>query len=148
MDDFTAEIIADPEYAGGEPWRESECLGGEAIVKVRASAALLATINAEPGFQRIPARFTDLSTPLGDLTVAERTALNNKLVSLGYEQAEIDAALGATNGAWRTKTLGQVFRFALSRRQKPRYDQATDAIVLDGPDQPCAPIDDVDAAVR
>ena len=147
MDDFTRQILADPEYAGGEPWRECECLGDQAIVKVRASSTLLQTINAAPGFQRIPARFTDLSQTLGDLTNTERTQLNNKLLSLGYTQQEINAALGSSLNGWRSITLRQVFRFALTRRLKPRYDQATDTIMLDGPVQVCTPIESADAAV-
>lgn len=141
MDDFSEQIRADPEYVREPPWREVECLGNEAIVKVRATDALLATINAAPGFQRIPARFLNLSQTLGDLTAGERTTINNKILSLGYTQAEIDAVIGATLGAWRNRTLRQVFQFVLSRRNTPRYDQPSDTIMLDGPVRPCNPIE-------
>jgi hypothetical protein len=147
MDDFTEQIRADPEYAGGAPWSECECLGDQAVVKVRASNALLTTINAAPGFQRVPARFLDLSQELGDLTAGERTAINNKFLSLGYTQTEIDNAVGATNGAWRTKTLRQLLRFALTRRRRPRYDSGTDTIVMDGAVQVCRPVEDADRQV-
>jgi hypothetical protein len=147
MDDFTEQIRADPEYQGGEPWSECECLGDQAVVKVRASSVLLSTINAAPGFQRVPARFTDLSQTLGNLTTQERTQLNNKLLSLGYTQAEINAAVGSTNGQWRAKTLRQLLRFVLSRRRLPRYDDVNDLIVLDGDVDACRDVDDADAVV-
>jgi hypothetical protein len=147
MDDFTTQIRADPEYQGGAPWSECECLGDQAIVKVRASNGLLTTINAAAGFQRVPARFTDLNQTLGDLTTSERNQLTNKLLSLGYTSGEITAAIGSTNGQWRAKTLRQVLRFALTRRRKPRYDSGADAIVLDGPTQVCRDVDEANAVV-
>lgn len=139
MDDFTAQIRAD----GGD-WSETEVLGDVAIVKVRASDATLATINAAPGFVRIP-NHVDLGDTLGDLTVNQRTAILNKLLSMGYTQAEIDAALPAN---WQTVTLGQVLRFAARRRLKPRYDEGTDTIIIDGPEQPVRPIEHVDDTIR
>lgn len=138
MDDFTTQIAAD-----GGSWAETEVLGDVALVKVRANAATLTTINAASGFMRIPNHF-DLSDTLGDLTAAQRTAILNKLLAMGYTQAEIDAALPAD---WTSVTLGQVLRFAARRRKKPRYDAGTDSIVLDGEDQPVRPVADVDAAV-
>lgn len=142
MDDFTPQILADPEYAGGEPWAECEMLGNYAVVKVRASSTLLSTINAASGFVRIPARFTDLNQTLGDLTTNERTQLLNFLQARGYTLTEIQNALGSTNGQWRTKTLRQVLRFALTRRLQPRYDAGTDTIVLDGPELPVRDLDE------
>jgi predicted Zn-dependent peptidase len=67
------------------------------------------------------------------LTAAERNAVLNELLSLGYTQQEIDGALPAN---WAAVTLEQVLRFASRRRLKPRYDVASDTIVLDGPQQP------------
>lgn len=142
MDDFTAQILADPEYAGAEPWAESECLGGVAVVKVRASAALLQTINQTAGFTMIPGAMLD--NPLSSLTAGQKTTLRNTIVALGYTVNELQTALGTDLGA---VTLGQLLRFVLTRRMTPRYDVATDAIVLNGTQLACSPIEAVDAAV-
>lgn len=127
VDDFTDLIRAD----GGD-WDETEILGDHALVKVRASVATLTTINAEPGFARIP-NHVELNDTLGDLTEPQRTAILNKLLAIGYSQAEIDAVLPAN---WAAVTLRQVLRFAATRRLKPRYDVGTDTVVCDGPIQP------------
>ena len=138
MNDFTALIRAD----GGD-WSESEVLGGYAVVKVRASAATLTIIAAEPGFQRIPRDLLDDS--LSSLSTAQRRAIKDRLNAMGYTDAEISAALGNTN--LNLVTLGQVLRFAASRRLKPRWDAVQLQIVLDGAFQACRAIDDVDVAV-
>lgn len=138
MDDFTAQIAAD-----GGAWSETEILGDCALVKVRAASGTLTTINAAVGFVRIPSHF-DLSDTLGDLTANQRNAILNKLLALGYDQTEIDAALPAD---WQSVTLGEVLRFAARRRLKPRYDPVGDAIVCDGPVQPVKPVDAVAAEV-
>ena len=132
MDDFTSLIRADD----GD-WVESECLGNVAVVKVRASDATLATIATTADFQRIPSH-VDLSDTLGDLTPAQRTAIRNKLQAMGYTTSEINAALPAN---WASVTLGQVLRFAATRRLKPRWDGVN--IVLDGIVQACRDIADV-----
>jgi hypothetical protein len=137
MDDFTAEIIAD-----GGAWTESEVLGDCAVVKVRASDATLTTINAATGFTRIP--LTALSQSLGSLTAAQRTAIRNRIVAAGYTMEEINARFPNIANA----TLRQVLEFWARRRLKPRYDAASDTIVLDGDVQPCRPIIDVDAEVQ
>lgn len=137
MDDFTALIDAD-----GGKWSETEILGDHAIVKVVASAATLSTIAAEPGFQRLPKDLLD--EPLNSLSAAQRNAITNKLESLGYQRTEWRTVLGSNIG---TKTLRDVLRFAATRRKKPRYDSATDTIVLDGPDQVCRTIESVEGAV-
>lgn len=124
-------------------WSHAEVLGNVAIVKVQASPATLAAIAARPGVTRLP--LTLLADPLSSLTVAQRTAIRQRLEGLGYPLQEIRDRLGDDLGA---RTLGDVLRFAASRRRKPRYDRAVDAIVLDGPTQPCAPIERVDRAVR
>jgi hypothetical protein len=139
VDDFTAQIVAD-----GGTWSETEVLGDCALVKVRASDATLAAINAAPGMLRIP-NHTDLADTLGDLTLAQRNAITNRLLAMGYTQAEIDAALPNN---WQNVTLGQVLRFAQKRRRRPRYDAATDSIICDGPIQPVRPVDDVAAGVQ
>lgn len=138
MDDFTAQILAD----GGD-WRETEVLGNAAVVKVRASAATLSTINATAGFTRIPV--DRLDDPLSSLTSTQRSAIKNKVLALGYTQPELTDALGSDLSLI---TLGQLLRFIATRRLKPRYDVVTDTIVLDGPIQPCLPIEQVDGVVN
>lgn len=136
MRDFNDLITSD----GGD-WRETEILGDRAIVKVRASPSTLSTINAAPGFVRIPLDAMD--NPLSSLSSAQRTAIRNQVLDAGYTNAEVTARF--PNLA--TNTVGDVLRFLATRRKKPRYDAATDTIVLDGADQPCVPIDAIDQRV-
>ena len=138
MDDFTESIRGD----GGD-WSETEILGDAALVKVRAASGTLTTIAAATNFVRIPAH-TQLSDTLGDLTANQRNAILAKLEALGYSHAEVVAALPAD---WQAVTLGQVLRFAATRRLKPRYDEGTDTIHVDGDPQPVRPVNDVDQAV-
>ncbi len=137
MDDFTPQI-----HGEGGQWSETEVLGSYAIVKVRASDATLATIAGTAGFQRLPIAL--LTEPLSSLTGAQRTAIRNRILAMGYTDAEIITALGANIGQ---RTLGQVLRFAASQRLQPRYDAVQDLIICDGPVQSCKPIDDVDKEV-
>jgi len=138
MDDFTIQIRAD----GGD-WSETEILGNHAIVKVRAEAATLTTINAAPGFLRIP-NHVNLNDTLGDLTAGQKQTLLNKAVALGYSLDEIQAALPNN---WANVTLRRVLSFLAQRRLKPRYDANTDEIILDGAVQPVRPLEHVDATV-
>lgn len=136
MDRYTPQIAAD----GGE-WREAEFLGNRALVKVRASASTLNTIESTENWYRVPNGALTLDTTLGSLTLAQRNAVRNQVLDAGYSQAEIDAAfpnLGAV-------TIRQALRFLLSRRLKPRYDSGTDTIVCDGSEQACLDLNDVDA---
>jgi len=138
MDDFTNQI-----NAVGGTWSETEILGNHAIVKVRATDALLTTINAAGGFTRLPKN--KLDEPLSDLSPAVKTILRNKLNSLGYTLLEIQEALGDDIGSL---TMRDLLRFASRRRLKPRYDRDTDTIILDGPTQPVRSIDNVDGTVK
>lgn len=138
MNDFTAQITAD-----GGAWSESEVLGDQAIVKVNAATATIQAIAADARFDRIPAALRLLNDPLSSLSAAQRTAIRNKILSLGYTQAEIDQRLPDLS----VVTLGDVLRFVCRRRKKARYDEATDTIVLDGPEQVCRTPESVDAAV-
>lgn len=133
MDDFTSQVVG---------WSETEVLGQHAIVKVNATNAVLTTIAGTAGFQRIPV--TMLDSPLSSLSVAQRNAIRNKVTSLGYTMAELDAAFP---GDIRNFTLRQLLTFIARRRRKVRYDAQTDSIIDDGPDQPVRPLADVDAAV-
>lgn len=136
MDQFTAPIRTD-----GGAWSETEVLGDRAIVKVAASPATLSLIASAPTFRRIPLALLD--DPLSSLTTGQRTAIKNEILDAGYNLAEIDAALPDLAAV----TLRQVLQFLATRRLKPRYDAQTDAIVLDGPIQPCRSVDDLDGAV-
>jgi hypothetical protein len=137
MDDFTDQILAD-----GGAWSEVEVLGDRAIVKVRANLETLLAIAGTAGFRRLPKDRLDDS--LSSLSSGVKLALRNELIDAGYSLAEIQERLGADLGS---KTLRDVLRFAASRRRKPRYDQATDTIVCDGPEQGCRDIADVEREV-
>jgi hypothetical protein len=137
MDDFTAQIIAE-----GGWWTETEVLGNRALVKVRASAATLTQIAAEQGIKRLPKDRLDDS--LATLSPAARQAIRAELEDMGYTLAEIQARFGTDLSAY---TLGDVLRFAATRRLKPRYDSSSDTIVCDGPAQLCRALAEVDAEV-
>lgn len=137
VDDFTALISSD-----GGGWAEAECLGGYAVAKVCASAATLQAINAEPGFIGVPVGRLD--DPLSSLTAGQRSALAAKVQELGYSADELRDALGSDIGQ---HTLGDLLRFVLRRRRRPRYDADTDEIVLDGPVEPTGRVEDIDAGV-
>lgn len=139
MEDYSEIINAD-----NGAWAETEVLGNYAVVKVRASDTTLTTIAAAPGFLRVPPGL-NLSSPLSSLTVAQMNAIRDRVLAMGYTDAEITTALGNN---LRNRTLGQVLRFAASRRLKARYDAIGDQIVLDGPVQSCRLVDDVDMEVQ
>lgn len=137
VDDLTAVILAD-----GGGWSESEVLGQSAIVKVQASAATLTQVAGLPGVSRIPVAMLD--DPLSTLTTQQKTAIRNRVVALGYTIAELQARFPNDLG---TYTLRDLLMFVARRRRKVRYDQATDTIIDDGPDQPVRPIDELDVSV-
>lgn len=138
IDDYTQQIFSE-----GGTWSESEVLGNAAIVKVRAQPATLTTIAADPLIDRIP--LAKLDDPLNTLTVAQRNNIKNRVQALGYTAAEITAVLG---NDFSVLTLGDVLLFVTQRRLKPRYDQATDTIIIDGPIQPVKPLHHVEDAVQ
>jgi len=70
--------------------------------------------------------------------------LRNRVLALGYTAADVTAALPGDLGS---HTLRDLLGFVASRRRLVRYDQPTDTVIDDGPDQPVRPIDHVDAAV-
>ena len=137
MIDFDAQIRDD-----GGSWDSIEVLGNVALVKVNALPATLTAINAATGFVRLPV--DRLNDPLNSLSAAQRNAITNKLQDMGYSLTEIRDALSNNIG---TKTLGEVLRFAATRRLKARYDAQNDMIVLDGPIQVCESVDALDARV-
>lgn len=143
MNDFTLEIIAD-----GGAWSETEVLGDQALVKIRASDTLLTTIEDAGHFNL--AKFLakiNLADSLSDLTNANRSVIQNRLLQNGYEQTEIDAALGSNLSAWRAKTFGDLLNLIATRRLEPRYDSANDLIICDGPAKSCKPVSRVNKEV-
>lgn len=136
--DMRAQIQAD-----GGFFACSEVLGNYAITKVRASSATLQAIGALQGVRRLPK--DRLDDPLSSLTNTQKTTLRNWIESLGYPRAEWQQDLGNDLGA---VTLRQVLQFIRKRRLKPRYDTATDTIILDGPVQATRRLEDVDSRVR
>jgi len=137
VDDLTPAIRAD----GGD-WSETEVLGQEAIVKVRASAATLALVAALPGVTRLPVG--SLDDPLATLTNQQKNAIRNRVTALGYTLSELNARFPDDLG---TYTLRDLLSFIARRRRKVRYDAGTDAILDDGPVQPVRALADVDGAV-
>lgn len=134
--DFHKQIVAD-----GARWTETEILGDRAIVKVRASDAMLSVLDAE--YKRIPKDRLDDS--LRDLPPAIKKALKNELVDMGYNLAEIKDRFGDDLGSY---TLRDVLKFAARRRLKPRYIPETDTIVCDGIVQGCRSIESVDSEIQ
>jgi hypothetical protein len=110
--------------------RERMCLGNHAIVKVYAdSTATLQAIAALAGTERLPK--DRLDDTLADLTAAQKQALQDRILALGYTQAEIDAALGADIG---THTLRDVVQFIISKWRRGGFtvDPVTRAITETG----------------
>lgn len=136
MDDFTSQILAD-----GGAWTETEILGDRAIVKVRANIDTLTTIAAV--FKRLPKDRLDDS--LSTLTSPQRNALKNEILDQGYTLSEIQNRFGNDLSQF---TLGDVLRFMTTRRLKPRYDSVSDTIILDGAEQSCRPLTEVDTQVQ
>lgn len=137
MGDHTATI-----HAAGGAWSEVEVLGNQAIVKVRATPAVLTQLNGVAGFRRLPKDLLDDS--LASLSTGVKTAIRNELTSAGYTLAEVQARFGSDIGQY---TLRDVLNFFASRRLKPRYDAGTDTIILDGAEQDCKDIDELDGEV-
>lgn len=132
-----AQIVAD-----GGAWAGSECLGNHLVAKIRASEETLAAISTLDNVIRLPK--TLLSQSLSDLTSQQKTAIVNKLRSLGYSLAEIRDALGNNIG---DKTVGDVLRFAIKRRLTPRFDADLGIMVLDGAERPTKSINATDDEV-
>lgn len=136
MNRFTSAIVAD----GGD-WAETEVLGQRAVVKVRAANATLNAIAGTAGFRRVP--LAALNDPLSSLSTAQRNAVRDAILELGYTAEEINARFPTLAGA----TLGDVLRFMASRRRKVRYDAVNDVVVDDGVVVVPRRVDDVDARV-
>ena len=143
MNDFTPDIISE-----GGAWSETEVLGDQALVKVRASDTLLTTI-ADAGHLNLTKFLAkmNLADSLSDLTNANRNVIENRLRQNGYTQSEIDAALGSNLTAWRARTFGDLLNLIAAKRLEPRYDSANDLIICDGTARACKPVSKVDKEV-
>jgi hypothetical protein len=120
----------------------TEVLGDTAVFKVMANQATLDAIAVSSGVFKFPLNI--LNGTLVSLTTAQRTAIRNRLIQMGYPDIEITADLGSNI---RTKTLGDILRFAAKRRLKPRWDADTQSVKIDGTVQECTPISYVDGKV-
>jgi hypothetical protein len=141
IDQYTAQILA----AGGY-WSETEVLDpgiGRAIVKVRASTAVLTQLDGL--YKRLPK--DRLDDPLSDLPTAVLTTIRDELLDMGYPLAEIRDRFGLTVDDLANYTLRDVLRFAARRRRKVRYDTGTDSLICDGVIQTPKSIETVDAEV-
>lgn len=137
MNDYNDAIMGN-----GGWWAETEILGNRAIVKVRAPIVVLEALNSAPGFKRIPK--DRLDDPLSDLPTNIKKALRDEILDQGYTLAELRERFGNDLGDY---TLRDLLRFMARRRRKPRYDEATDEIILDGEIQTPRSIESVDAEV-
>lgn len=125
----------------GGNWTETEILGNRAIVKVRASNAVLAVLNTE--YRRLPKNRLDDS--LSGLPSNVKIILKNELLDMGYNVTEIQGRFGNDIGQF---TLRDVLKFATKRRLKPRYDAEKDEIICDGIEQKCRSIESVNSEVQ
>ena len=134
--DFHEQIVAD-----GAQWAETEVLGNRAIVKVKASDAIIAVLDAR--YKRLPKDILDDS--LSDLPVAAKIAIKNEILDMGYTIEEIQERFGNDLSQY---TLRDVLKFMARCRLKPRYIPETDTIVCDGIEQECRSIEFVDSEIQ
>lgn len=119
----------------------TECLGDCWVAGVRCDTAqTLTTLAADARFDRLPKALLD--STLADLTAAQKTALRNRVLALGYTPAEVNARFGADIGAF---TLRQVVAFVLTRRLRPRLDVDGQTIILDGQAEVCETPETIEA---
>jgi hypothetical protein len=69
----------------GFTWSASEIMGNYVLIKVNASDALQSQIAADARFTALPNRLMTATVPSN-----RRTAIRNKLVSLGYTATEVN----------------------------------------------------------
>lgn len=135
---FSAELAAE-----GAKVVYSEVLGSYAIAKVNASVALLQLIDADADHIVI-ALNKQLDSTLSDLSQAQKDRIRNVVLAMGYTVEEITATLGNDIGAI---TLRQLLQFCAQRRFKPRWDETSQSIILDGPQQQCRQPESLDVVV-
>lgn len=124
----------------GGRWGFVEVLGGRTVCRVRASVSTLQAIALDPHCRRIPADL--LADPLSSLTAGRKSAIRQELLDMGYQLSELQASLGSDLGA---VTLGQVLRFAATRRLRARWDGTS--VQWDGDALPCESVDAVQETV-
>lgn len=134
IDDFTPEIYA---------WSETEVLGDIAIVKINADGNILAQLNNEPGYERLPKG--QLKDGLGDVPPGQLKKWIDLMLEQGYSQAEIDAEFP---DGLKNYTMEDMLNFMATRRLKPRWVPETDEILIDGEEQTPKPVAIVDAEVQ
>jgi len=139
MNDYTHLVF----IQDGGRWAETEVLGNMAVVKVAATPGTIAIIDADPRFRKLP--LNNIDDRLSTLSAQQANTIHGWLLALGYADAEITNALG--NNIRTGNTLADVLRFAATRRLKPRWDDASQQIVLDGPAQACKSPDAVNGEV-
>lgn len=110
-------------------WSAVEAYGNYFAVKVRCdSSTTLTMIAQDPSILRVP--LSRLDDPTSSLTAAQRTAVLNLLSAMGFTNAEVNARFpGGWDGAY---VIRDIVKFAVHRRLTPRYDSASDQIILDG----------------
>ena len=131
-------VIDDPNFKN---WAGIEVMGNRAIVKVNAGAARLTQYDA--AYKRLPKN--SLDTSLSDLSAPVKAALRAEVLGMGYTAAEVNARFPNGVGEY---TLRQFLQFVSSRRRRERYDPDADEIILDGQDDPCGSLDEIDQQVR
>ena len=136
MDRYTKQI-----RSNGGQWTETEVLGDRAIVKVRASQAILNVLDGV--FQRIPKDRLDDS--LADLPLAAKQKIKNAILDMGYTLQELQERFSQDLGQY---TLRDVLKFMARRRLKPRYVKETDEVFIDGIEQKCRSIESVDEEIQ
>lgn len=126
----------------GGKWDNVVVGTGYAVVKVRATAAVLDYLASQSGIIRVP--LSRLDDSLGTLTANQLQAIRNAVEAMGYTAEEINAAYPD----WRQITLLQLFRFVFTRRRAARWDDVGQAFIYDGKLMTCSKtIEQLDAAV-
>ena len=136
MDDFTKEIIAD-----GGSWDETEVLGNQAIVKVKASTTTLSNITNAEGFYRFP--LVESGSKLKTIDTETKNVLKDKLTSAGYTAGSVLSSVD-----FSTATFRDYLGFMASKRKEPRWDDDLQDFVMDGKEMKCKSIDAVDNNVK
>jgi hypothetical protein len=116
-------------YPVGESplWAEAEMLGDRAVVKVHtaASPAMLAILDAEATFYRIPAEVLDIALDDQGVTNPQLNEMWAILEDAGYTASELQDALGIANrGQLRQKLLREYFNQGAHLRWRRPSGQA------------------------
>jgi len=121
--------------AGGVIFQDIEISGNHGLVFIAAPLDVHTTLASS----FVPLPNLGLADKFGDvLNASDRTGLFDKLRMLTYSSEEITSRLRTVDLS--TVRFGEYLNFMRTRRLKPRYDKATDSIILDGPAQPTNPL--------